>query len=63
MDAMNRGDRGVGKELHAAGYATYLESCNSASHRQLLTPCLDEQLVRMSGRKREAREIEKEIPR
>lgn len=51
MDAAWRGDRGVGKELRAAGYANHLWSCNSALHRQLQTPCLDEQLARMSGRK------------
>lgn len=30
-----RGDRGVGKELCAVGYTTYLLNCNSALHRQL----------------------------
>lgn len=51
MDAADRGDRGVGKRLCAAGYVTHLRSYKSALHRQLQTPCLDEQLAKMSGRK------------
>lgn len=30
MDGPKTGDRGVGKELSAAGYVTHLWSCNSA---------------------------------